>query len=386
MPSSPSPATGRPLLVRRMLLVAVPLLLIAVLVVWLWPTPTTPPTAAASAANGPLVLTAEQMAAQGIASQAVVAAGTYPLPGLAAEASAPLDASARVVVPYAGVVTRLLVDEGAMVERGQALASIQSREALAAQAALISARSDALAAASQARRDRELLAAGVVPAARDEQSRARAAAAQGVLQQAEGAMAHLRMAQDGMPGEYIVTAPMSGQVLRRDVDTGQAVDALASAFLIARPGPLDVRFNLPVQYRTEIALGQTLHLASGEDAVVQAIGADTDAATQSLRVRARLASPGGVVAGQQFAVTLQVPAPQGSLRVPGLAVLPAGASHRVYRIDAGRVDAVEVQRVLGSDGEHAVIQAAGLQPGQSVVSRGTALLKAMVPAAASQGE
>lgn len=88
MPSSPSPATGRPLLARRMLLVAVPLLLIAVLVVWLWPTPATPPPAAASAANGPLVLTAEQIAAQGIASQAVVAAGTYPLPGLAAEASA----------------------------------------------------------------------------------------------------------------------------------------------------------------------------------------------------------------------------------------------------------------------------------------------------------
>lgn len=387
MPSPSSTAIGRPLLVRRILLVAVPLLVIALLAVWLWPTPATPPPVpATTSTSGPLVLTAEQIAAQGIASQPVAAAETYPLPGLAAEASAPLDASARVVVPYAGVVTRLLVDEGAMVERGQALASIQSREALAAQAALISARSDALAAASQARRDRELLAAGVVPAARDEQSRARAAAAQGVLQQAEGAMAHLRMAQDGMPGEYIVTAPMAGQVLRRDVDTGQAVDALASAFLIARPGPLDVRFNLPVQYRTEIALGQTLQLASGESAVVQAIGADTDAATQSLRVRARLASPGGVVAGQQFAVTLQVPAPQGSLRVAGSAVLPAGGGHTVYRIEGGRIEAVEVQRVLGSDGEHAVIQADGLKPGQSVVSRGTAMLKAMVPAAASQGE
>jgi RND family efflux transporter MFP subunit len=326
------------------------------------------------------------MAAQGIASQPVMAAATYPLPGLAAEASAPLDASARVVVPYAGVVTRLLVDEGAMVERGQALASIQSREALAAQAALISARSDALAASSQARRDRELLAAGVVPAARDEQSRARAAAAQGVLQQAEGAMAHLRMARDGMPGEYSVTAPMSGQVLRRDVDTGQAVDALASAFLIARPGPLDVRFNLPVQYRDVIAIGQTLQLPTGGTAVVQAIGADTDAATQSLRVRARLESPGNVVAGQQFAVTLQVPAPEGSLRVPGSALLPAGRGHTVYRIDSGRIESIAVQRVLGNDGDHAVIVAAGLQPGQSVVSRGTAMLKAMVPATAPRGE
>lgn len=387
MPSPSSPATGRPLLARRILLVVLPLVLVAALVAWLWPDAPSPTTApAADKPTGPLTLTAEQMAAQGIASQPVLPAETYPLPGLPAEASAPLDASARVVVPYAGVVTRLLVDEGAMVERGQALASIQSREALAAQAALISARSDALAADSQARRDRELLAAGVVPAARDEQSRARAAAARGVLQQAEGAMAHLRMAGDGMPGEYVVTAPMAGQVLRRDVDTGQAVDALASAFLIARPGPLDVRFSLPVQYRDVIAIGQRLQLPTTGTAVVQAIGADTDAATQSLRVRARLESPGSVVAGQQFAVTLQVPAPEGSLRVAGSALLPARGGHTVYRLDSGRIEPVVVQRVLGSDGEHAVILAAGLQPGQSVVSRGTAMLKAMVPAAAQRGE
>lgn len=387
MPSPSSPATGRSLLTRRVLLVVIPLLLTGLLALWLWPAPPAPSVAPSrDAASGPLTLTAAQMAAQGIASQPVAAAETYPLPGLAAEASAPLDASARVVVPYAGVVTRLLVDEGAMVERGQALASIQSREALAAQAALISARSDAMAAASQARRDRELLAAGVVPAARDEQSRARAAAAQGMLQQAEGAMAHLRMAQDGMPGEYIVTAPMAGQVLRRDVDTGQAVDALASAFLIARPGPLDVRFTLPVQYRAVIANGQTLQLPDGASAVVQAIGADTDAATQSLRVRARLEQPGRVVAGQQFAVTLQVPAPQGSLRVAGSALLPSGGGHMVYRIDGGRIEPVPVQQVLGSEGDYAVIQAAGLQVGQSVVSRGTAMLKAMVPAAAPRGE
>lgn len=119
MPSPSSTATGRPLLVRRILLVAVPLLVIALLAVWLWPTPALPPSAPATAStSGPLVLTAEQIAAQGIASQPVAAAETYPLPGLAAEASTPLDASARVVVPYAGVVTRLLVDEGAMVERG----------------------------------------------------------------------------------------------------------------------------------------------------------------------------------------------------------------------------------------------------------------------------
>lgn len=388
MPSPLPPASGRPLLARRVVLVVVPLLAVGGLAFWLWPRPDapTPAATAAPAADGPLTLSPEQLKAQGIASEAAATTSTYPLPGLAAEASAPLDASARVVVPYAGVVTRLLADEGSMVERGQPLVRIQSREALAAQAALVAARSDALAAASQARRDSELLAAGVVPAARNEQSRARAVAAQGALRQAEGAMAHLRMADQGMPGEYVITAPMSGQVLRRDVDTGQAVDALASAFLIAQPGPLDVRFNLPVQYRAVVASGQQLQLDGAGMAVVQAISADTDSASQSLRVRARLEGASDVVAGQQFTATLQVPAPAGSLRVPASALLPAGGQHVVYRLQDGAVTAVPVQRVLGTDSDHAVIEASGLQPGQQVVSRGTAILKAMVPAAAPRTE
>lgn len=395
---SPSPPLSRSALAGRTLLVAAPLAVLAALAWWLWPAPSADappsapaPTATTAAATGPaatepLTLTAEQIAAQGIVTGTTAAAETYPLAGLAAEASPPLDASARVVVPYAGVVTRLLVDEGAMVERGQPLAQIQSREALAAQAALVSARSDATAALSQARRDRELLAAGVVPAARDEQSRARAAAAQGLLRQAEGALAHLHMAEQGMPGEYVITAPMRGQVLRRDVDTGQPVEALGSAFLIARPGPLDVRFSLPVQYRDEISIGQKVQLGAGANAVVQAVGADTDAASQSLRVRARLEQAGGVVAGQQFAVTLQVPAPAGSVRVPVSALSPAGDRQLVYRFERGAIVPVPVQRVLGTDGENAVVLARDLRAGQTVVVQGTAILKALVPATAPATE
>ena len=74
---------------------------------------------------------------------------------------APLSASAQVVAPYGGVVTRVLVDEGAAVRQGQALARIQSKDVLAAQADLARARTDATAAATQARRDAALLAEGI---------------------------------------------------------------------------------------------------------------------------------------------------------------------------------------------------------------------------------
>ena len=39
-----------------------------------------------------------------------------------------------------------------------------------------------------------------------------------------------------------------------------------------------------------------------------------------------------------------------------------------------------MQALLGGDGRISVVQAAGLAPGQRVVTRGTAMLKALIPA------
>ena len=254
------------------------------------------------------------------------------------------------------------------------------REWLAAQAALASARGEAMAASAQARRDRQLLAEGIIPAARDEQARARAEAATGLLRQAEGALAALRPASGGLPGEYVLLAPMDGRVLRRDVQPGQSVAALDPAFTVARPGPLDVRFSAPVRYRAALAPGQTVGLPDGASARVVAVAADTDPASQSLRVRAQVAEDAGLLPGQQFAVTLQLPAPEGSLAVPAAALLPAGGGHVLYRLEGRRVRKVDVQALLGGDGRVSVVQAAGLAPGQRVVTRGTAMLKALIPA------
>ncbi len=382
---SPAPP-GRARRRRPLIWLAAAVVLAAVLAVWLWPSrapDSVAPAPPAASAEGGVDLTDAQIRNLGIESAAVAAATELPLPGLPAQAAAPLEASAQVAVPYAGVVTRILVDEGSPVRKGQPLARLQSLDLLTAQADLARARSEAAAASQQARRDAALLAEGIIAASRNEQSQARASAAEGARRQAEGALSHVGTATGGQPGEYALLAPISGTVLRRMVAPGQALAALEQAFVIAEPGPLDVTFTAPVRVRNALAPGLEVRLPDGGSARVVAVGADTDPASQSLRVRARVddATPAaGYAAGQQFSVTLLLPAPAGTWAVPTAGLLPSGQGQVLYRRDGRHFRAVPVQELLGGDEAISIVRADGLGPGAQVVTRGTALLKSLIPA------
>ncbi|HEY9240082.1 MAG TPA: efflux RND transporter periplasmic adaptor subunit, partial [Burkholderiaceae bacterium] len=132
--------------------------------------------------------------------------------------------------------------------------------------------------------------------------------------------------------------------------------------------------------------GLEVRLPDGTSARVVAVGADTDPASQSLRVRARVADAIGVgsgtgyAAGQQFSVTLLLPAPAGTLAVPTAALLPSGQGQVLYRQEGRRIRAMPVQELLGGDEATSIVRAAGLSPGAQVVTRGTALLKSLIPA------
>lgn len=352
-------------------------------------------------AEGGVTLSQAQLRAQGIEVAAINTATQLPVPGLPAQAMAPLGASAQVAAPYAGVVTRILVDEGSMVRQGQALARIQSREVLAALGELARARSEATAAQLQAKRDAALLAEGIIAASRNEQSQARAAAAQSTLREASGALAQLRPVEGGQAGEYELLAPMSGQVVRRHLAPGQAVEALGAAFVVAEPGLMDVNFSAPLRLRVAIKPGLQVRLPDGSAARVVAVGADADPSSQSLRVRARIEQSRETgtlyTAGQQFSVTLLLPAPEGALAVPPSALVQAGQGHVLYVADAEkdaaqgpvRIHPVAVQLLGGDEGASVVMAVAAetgskgppsvLTAGTRVVTRGTALLKSMIP-------
>ncbi len=350
--------------------------------------------------DGSVVLSTVQLRAQGVEMAPVGATDVLMVEGLMAQAMVPLAASAQVVAPYGGVVTRLLVDEGTQVRQGQALARIQSQDVLSAEAELARARTEANTARLQAQRDAALLAEGIIAAARHEQSQARAAAAQSTLQQAQGALARLRPVAGGSAGEYELLAPISGQVVRRQVGPGQAVAALEAAFVLAAPGQLDIFFSVPLRLRSDLHPGLNVRLPDGSLALVQAVGADADASSQSLRVRARLQAAEGealpYAAGQQMRVSLLLPAPAHTLVVPTSALLPVGAGHVLFVAQSQadtqpaqvRIRAVAVQ-LLGESTAGSAVRAlpaadvGGSAPplaaGMQVVTRGTALLKSMIP-------
>lgn len=325
-----------------------------------------------------VALDAAQVANLGIRTEPARRADRVPVTGLPAEAVPPLAASTQVAVPFAGVVTRVLVDEGERVRRGQPLLRMQSRELIAVQAELARARAEAGVAAQQARRDALLAREGIIPASRPAESAARSAAAAASVGEASAMLSQLRRVPGGMPGESDVLAPQSGRVLRRNATPGQALEAMAPAFVIAEGDALDIHFSAPIALRAQLQPGLQVRLPDGGDARIVAVGADTDALSQSLRVRARAEAAAALVPGQQFEVTLDLPAPPDAVVVPASALLPHGEAHVLYVLEQGRYHG-RVVRLLGRDDAVAVVAGGGLGERSTVVAAGTSVLKSLAP-------
>jgi RND family efflux transporter MFP subunit len=329
-------------------------------------------------AQGRIRLSPAQLANLGIRSAPAQAAQAAPLTGLPAEVTVPLASSAQVSMPYAGVVTRVLVDEGETVRRGQPMLRVQSRELIAVQADLARAQAESGLAAQQARRDGVLEQEGLIPAARAQESRARAQVASASVQQARASLAQLRPS-GGAAGEFELLAPQAGRVLHRQVKPGQALEALAPAFTLAADDRLDVEFAVPVELARQLRVGQAVALPGGVQAAVAAVGGDADVGAQSLRVRAQLAPGSGLLPGQQLDVTLHLPVPAGAVLVPAAALLQEGDAHVLFVRDGDAWHALNV-RQLGGDGQQVVVLGEGLRAGMQVATAGANLLKSMMAA------
>ncbi|WNL44646.1 efflux RND transporter periplasmic adaptor subunit [Dyella sp. BiH032] len=327
--------------------------------------------AAASSAR----LSADQVKLLGIATARAERAATVPVSRLPAEIVMPLDGVRTVSVPFAGTVLAVRVDDGATVKAGQVLASLQSRDFLAAQAELRRAQIDASLAQRQSARDASLLAEGIIARTRAEESRARADDASARLVQFRDSMGDAAAAQ-GAPGEYVLRAPQDGRVLRRMLAPGQGANALDSAFVIARDGGMDVQFQVPATLRAALRPGLGVAMEDGTRGEVTAVSAMADAGSQSLRLRARLAPDAVWAIGQRTSLRLDIPAPADAVAVPASAVLPDGEHAMLLTVQGDRYTAVRVER-LGADGERAVVRGA-VPAGATVVTRGASALKPLL--------
>jgi len=309
--------------------------------------------AMAGAAESVKTLTPAQKQALDIRTGIAAAADRMPLDNLPARVSVPLTGSAVITAPYEGVVVELLAREGQMVRRGQPLARIHSREAMTMGADLAAAQGEFRVASAQVERDRQLLAEGIIPAARAQADEARRAAASARLRGLEAARA---MAPAGAaPGTYELRAPIAGRVLERSLRLGEPVAMFAKAYVLAAGDQVMLEMQVPARDAATLRPGLNVQVAGGGEGRVSEIGGVVDPASQTVRVRAEV-SGGHLLIGEQTRATLWLPAPPGAVRVPSRAVVERDGQPRVYLVRGSGYVAVPVQRLAQTtDGESVVL-------------------------------
>ncbi len=333
-------------------------------------------TTAPAMAGSVLKVSAAQRQAMGIRVGAVAAADHVPLDGLPATVRAPLHESAVVTAPFAGTTVAVLAREGADVKQGQALARIQSREAMRLGAELASARGEYRVAQAQAARDLKLQAEGIIPASRTQAAVARRDAAAARLKELQAARAMAPAADGGPPGTYELRSPLAGRVIERSVRLGEPVAALEKAFMVARPGHVMLEIQVPARFAARLHVGLPVRTADGGNGTLSEIGAALDHASQTLLVRASMQGE-QLLPGQQTSAVLLLPPPADAWSLPASAVAEQDGKRLVFVERKGGFEAVPVVLEAQTAEGRSVVTGA-LSTDSRVVVAGTGSLKAML--------
>ena len=304
------------------------------------------------------------------------------------------DHTSRVFAPYAGRVERLLVTVGQRVRRGQALAVLSSADIGQAQADLHKAEADQALNRGSLARVRDLVEGGVI--ARKDQDQAEADLARS---SAEANRARARLAQYGVSGvsgvsggavtqSLTLTAPLAGLVVERNSNPGAEVRtdvAGTPLFTLSDPATLWATLDLDESQLALLKPGQTVELVTAAwpdqvfSATVLNIGAAVDAASRTVKVRARVANPDGRLKAEMF-VNARVAAHGGLPLVPADAVFLHGEQSSVFvPRGKGRFERRDV--TVRAAGPQFLQVVAGLAAGDKVVVGGALYLNQLLDAA-----
>jgi RND family efflux transporter MFP subunit len=286
-----------------------------------------------------------------------------------------------------GMVRAVLVDAGAWVRQGQALAtvdrSVQSQNAAQLAAQVQVARADAALAQNEYERSQALVGRGFVSKADLDRKKAARDAAFARIRVAEANLNSMR----AQIGRLDIRAPKSGLILSRNVEVGQVVNPGSGAlFRLAEGGEMDMRATMSQQDLAFIRPGMT--------ASVTPIGTDRSFAgrvwqvapvidPQSRQGEVRIAisydpaiRPGGFAEAKIESGATTAPL------LPQSAVLSDEQGNYVYVINSKnlverrnvKVGSVSDQGVTvaeGISGQESVVLSAGpfLNPGQKVAPK-----------------
>jgi len=226
------------------------------------------------------------------------------------------DQATSVMSPISGSVSRLLVSPGAYVNKGQALALVDSPDYASAIGAYRTAIVAAIAARKLANMDKDLLAHQGVSEREAAQAETDAVTAEANRAAALQTLASLHVdpatiqsLQRGEPASSnggIIRAPIAGTVVERLITPGQLLQAgTTQAFTIADLSRVWVMAQVFGSDLDEVSLGDNAHITTGGDSHpvdgrVTNISTQVDPNTRSVMVRVTADNPANDLKKQQY--------------------------------------------------------------------------------------
>lgn len=287
----------------------------------------------------------------------------------------------RLGFRVAGKILQRQAEVGQHVKAGQPLAQLDPQDYKlavdAAKAQLAAAVTNRDLAAADFKRYKELKDQNFISSAELERRDTALKSAQAQLDQAQAQLAN----QGNQAGYTHLTSDVSGVVTAVEAEPGQVVSAGAPVVRIAQDGPRDVVFSVPEDKIRALKLGSEvmvrLWASDGSwRAKVREMGASADPLTRTFQVKVGLEGADVPALGSTVYVVPTDLSAQGTpaIKLPTSALRQEGAGTAVWVLDSATMTVrSQAIQIATADGNEAVV-AAGLKPGQQVVTAGVHVL------------
>ncbi|OLU23555.1 hypothetical protein BVH03_20990 [Pseudomonas sp. PA15(2017)] len=272
-----------------------------------------------------------------------------------------------------GRLEKVLVANGTPVKRGQVLAELDATDY---RLRVRDAKANLDLLTADLKRKRQLLAEGILAPAAVEPVVANQIAAQVALDMARREESHTRL-----------RAPFDGVVARRHVETGTVLEAGSPIFTFQDNRFMEVDVDIPESVALQIPFDATLQVQGtilsqnlSLPLVYKEHATQPDERARTYRVRLRGDRPNGVNLLPGMAVRVKIPRQHDSgtanaYQVPVSAVVKhEDGNESVWVVDSDRARHIPV-KMMGFQGELAVIESERLSPGSKIVVAGASKLQ-----------
>ena len=329
-------------------------------------------------------LTAQQIAEQGVQLAKVELGAVTKLASYPAKLMVNTDRQAHVSPAFSGHVQSVSVELGQQVKKGQALAILLVPDLVDQQSNLQIAQSNLQLAKQDYERERQLWSQGI--SAKQDYQRAYNAYQQAQIQvQATKSRLSAFGASLGSNGRYVLTAPISGVISKKDLVIGENVQLADQLFIIDQLDQLWLEFIAPSTEFSGISPNQQIEFKSLQTgnmfkAQIQSLNSEADAQTGRLQVRAKVLSNASELRPNLMVnVQLQQNGSIQALRVLKSAVQKIEGKDTIFiaKEHDKKIEFTPQAVVLGQisgDGQWIEVQS-GLTQGQQYAAQGSFLLK-----------